>query len=241
MLSFIGKRLTGAGSAVAFVTATAFVVSVIEIIYLSLSKVFEDGILGGSYAGYLIPFVLLLCMLGIVWAVILGTKEAGMLKISGKFSASGSGSFMWKILHLPLEFFSQRMAGDIQTRMVSNGEIASLLINIFAPIALDALMLVLYLWIMLKYSTILTLVGITSVLLNIFLCGYATRKRTNILRVMMRDEGKLAGVTVSGIEMIETIKASGAENNYFERWAGFSASVNAAKAEYLEIDCRIGI
>ena len=110
MLSFIGKRLTGAGSAVAFVTATAFVVSVIEIIYLSLSKVFEDGILGGSYAGYLIPFVLLLCMLGIVWAVILGTKEAGMLKISGKFSASGSGSFMWKILHLPLEFFSQRIS-----------------------------------------------------------------------------------------------------------------------------------
>ncbi len=241
MLSFIGKRLTGAGSAVAFVTATAFVVSVIEIIYLSLAKVFEDGILGGSYAGYLIPFVLLLCMLGIVWTVILGAKEAGMLKISGKFSASGSGSFMWKILHLPLEFFSQRMAGDIQTRMVSNGEIASLLINIFAPIALDALMLVLYLWIMLKYSAILTLVGITSVLLNIFLCGYATRKRTNILRVMMRDEGKLAGVTVSGIEMIETIKASGAENNYFERWAGFSASVNAAKAEYLKIDCRIGI
>ena len=241
MLSFTRKRLTGAEGAVGFVMATAFVISVIEIINLSLSKVFEDFILDSSHGAYLIPFVSLICVLGIVWSVAIGAKEVGMLKISGKFDALGSSSFMWKILHLPTEFFSQRMAGDIQVRMVSNGEIASLLINIFAPIALDALMLVLYLAIMLNYSVPLTIVGITSVLLNIFLCGYATKKRTNILRVMMRDEGKLAGATVSGIEMIETIKASGAENSYFEKWAGYSASVNAAKAEYLKIDCRIGV
>lgn len=35
----------------------------------------------------------------------------------------------------------------------------------------------------------------------------------------MRDAGKLAGTTVAGIEMIETIKASGAENGFFEKWA----------------------
>ncbi len=241
ILFFTKKRLTGAGAAVGFIIITAFIISVIEIMNLSLSKVFEDFILSNSYDRYLIPFFSLLCILGIILAVITGAKEAGMLKISGKFSASGSSSFMWKILHLPLEFFLQRMAGDIQTRMVSNGEIAALIINIFAPIALDAAMLVLYLLIMLKYSVVLTLVGITSILCNIFLCAYASRKRTNILRVMMRDEGKLAAATVSGIEMIETIKASGAENNYFEKWAGYSAAVNAAKAEYLKIDCRIGI
>ncbi len=28
------------------------------------------------------------------------------------------------------------------------------------------------------------------------------------------------------IEMIETIKASGAENGYFEKWAGYQAGVN---------------
>ena len=241
VLSFTRKRLSGAGAAVGFVIMTTFIISVIEIVNLSLSKVFEDFILGSTYDRCLIPFTTLLCVLGIVWAVALGAKEAGMLKISGKFSSSGSSSFMWKTLHLPPEFFSQRMAGDIQTRMVSNGGIASLLINIFAPIALDAAMLVLYLLIMLKYSVALTLIGITSVLLNILLCGYAAKKRTNILRVMMRDEGKLAAATVSGIEMIETVKASGAENNYFEKWSGYSASVNAAKAEYLKIDSKIGI
>lgn len=241
IISFLKRRLSGAGTAVGFVIMTAFVTSVIEITNLSFSKIFEDFILDNTNGGYLTVFVSLLCMLGIAWTVITGAREAGMLKISGKFSASGSSSFMWKTLHLPLEFFSQRMAGDIQARMISNSKISSSVVNIFAPIALDAVMLVLYLMIMLKYSVILTLVGITSVLLNILLCGYTAKKRVNILRVMMRDEGKLSGITVSGIEMIETIKASGAENNYFEKWAGCSADVNALKADYLKIDCGIGL
>lgn len=241
ILSFSKKRLAGAGAAVGFVIGTAFLLSVIEITSLSFSKIFEDVILSPSGGKYGVLFLSLFCILGIVWAVITGAKEAGMLKINGKFSASGSSAFMWKTLHLPLEFFSQRMAGDIQVRMASNSTVASSMVAIFAPIVLDAGMLILYLLIMLRYSVLLTLVGITSVLLNVLLCSYATRKRINVLRVMMRDEGKLAGATVSGIEMIETIKASGAENDFFEKWAGYSAGVTAAKAEYLNIDCKIGL
>ena len=47
----------------------------------------------------------------------------------------------------------------------------------------------------------------------------------------MRDRGKLSAATVSGIEMIETIKASGAENGFFERWAGYQAAVNHASVK----------
>ncbi len=241
ILSFTKKRLLGSGAAVGFIIIATVIISVIEILNLSLSKVFEDFILNICDDKYLVLFITILCVLGIIWTVIMGAKEVGIHKINGKFALAGSSRFMWKILHLPMEFFSQRIPGDIQVRMTSNGEIAATLITIFAPIALDAVMLVLYLIIMLKYSIILTIIGITSVLLNIILCAYATQKRTNILRVMMRDEGKLAGATASGIEMIETIKANGAENSFFEKWAGYSASVNAAQMEYLKIDCKIGI
>jgi len=37
----------------------------------------------------------------------------------------------------------------------------------------------------------------------------------------------MASTQISGIEMMETIKASGAENGFFEKWAGYQASVNA--------------
>ena len=39
--------------------------------------------------------------------------------------------------------------------------------------------------------------------------------------------GKLYATTVSGVEMIETIKSSGAENGFFKKWAGYQASLNS--------------
>ena len=63
-----------------------------------------------------------------------------------------------------------------------------------------------------------------------------SKKRINITRVQMRDSGKLAGATVAGIEMIETIKASGAENGYFEKWAGYQASVNTQQVKFQKLN-----
>ena len=132
----------------------------------------------------------------------------------------GSTSFMWKVLRMPMEFFSQRMAGDIQMRQSTNSSIANDLINTFTPLVLDAILMVFYLVVMLRYSVLLSLVGIVSILINLLLSNIISKKRINITRVQMRDAGKLAGATVAGIEMMETIKASGAENGFFQKWAG---------------------
>ncbi len=57
----------------------------------------------------------------------------------------------------------------------------------------------------------------------------------------MRDAGKLAGTTVAGIEMIETIKASGAENGFFEKWAGYQASVNTNTVRFQRMNQLLGL
>lgn len=67
------------------------------------------------------------------------------------------------------------------------------------------------------------------------------KKRINITRVQMRDAGKLAGTTVAGIEMIETIKASGAENGFFEKWAGYQASVNTNQVRFQRMNQILGL
>jgi ABC-type bacteriocin/lantibiotic exporter with double-glycine peptidase domain len=41
----------------------------------------------------------------------------------------------------------------------------------------------------------------------------------------MRDTGRLSGMTLAGIDMIETIKSSGAESGYFEKWMGYQTKV----------------
>ena len=62
----------------------------------------------------------------------------------------------------------------------------------------------------------------------------------NIARVQTRDAGKLESTTVNGIAMIETIKASDAENGFFQKWAGYQASVNKQRVRSLKNELMTG-
>ncbi len=168
-------------------------------------------------------------------------KAVYSLKINGQLSAVGSADYMWKVLRTPMEFFSQRMAGDIQQRQRMNASVAQSLVETFAPLALNTVMLVFYFVVMLRYSPILTLVGVASIAINLMVSKIISNKRINITRVQMRDAGKLAGATVAGIEMVETIKASGAENGFFEKWAGYQASVNTQQVRFERLNQYLGM
>lgn len=102
-------------------------------------------------------------------------------------------------------------------------------------------MAVFYLVVMIRYSWILTLVGLVSIIVNMLMAALISRIRINITRVQTRDSGKLAGATIAGIEMIETIKASGAENGFFEKWAGYQANVNNGSVKFNKINQYLGI
>ena len=241
MIGYAKQRLTGAGTAIVFVTLTAVISSLLGIITPAFSRVFLDRLLTGENPDWLIPFTLALAGISVIQLVVAWIQAVYSLRINGKLAVVGNTTFLWKVLRMPMEFFSQRMAGDIQGRQSANAEIAGQLVNTFAPLALDAAMMVFYLVVMLRYSVVLTLIGLASVLANLALSGIISKKRINITRVQMRDAGKLAGTTVAGIEMIETIKASGAENGFFEKWAGYQASVNASQVKFQRTNQLLGL
>ena len=241
MLQYAKKRLAGAGSAIAFVTLTAVISSLLGIVTPAFSRIFLDRLLTGENPEWLTPFTLALAGISIVQLVVAWIQAVYSLRINGKLAMMGNTTFMWKVLHMPMEFFSQRMAGDIQGRQSANAMIAQQLVGTLAPLALNAAMMVFYLVVMLRYSVLLTLIGLVSILANLIFSKMISKKRVNLTRVQMRDAGKLAGTTVAGIEMIETIKASGAENGFFEKWAGYQASVNVSEVRFRRMNQLLGL
>ena len=225
-LDFARKRLAGAGGAVVFVMLTTAIGYLFGIGNSVTSRIFVDRLLTGKNPDWLNPFMGVMIMLAVLQLTIAWAQAVYSLRINGKMTVIGNTSYMWKVLHLPMEFFTQRLAGDIQSRASMNASIAGTLVNTFAPLILNTIMMVFYLGLMLKHSVLLTMIGLAAVILNVFISRLISAQRVNITRVQMRDEGKLEAASVTGIEMIETIKANGAENGFFQKWAGYQASVN---------------
>lgn len=241
ILTFAKKRLKEAKAAMVFVALTTLITALLGIITPAFSRIFMDRLLTGKNPEWFLPFIFALGGISLVQLVVEWIKAVYSLKINGQLSAVGSTAYMWKVLRMPMEFFSQRMAGDIQQRQRMNASVAQSLAETFAPLALNTAMLVIYFVVMLRYSLILTLVGVASIVINFVVSRIISNKRMNITRVQMRDAGKLAGATVTGIEMVETIKASGAENGFFEKWAGYQASVNTQQVRFERLNQYLGM
>ena len=226
-LSFAAKRLAGTGAAIVFVMLTTAISYLFGIADSVTSRIFIDRLLTGLNKDWLYPFMLVMIFLAIINLTVSWAQTIYSLKINGKMAIVGNTSYMWKVLHLPMEFFSQRLAGDIQSRAGMNASIAGTLVGTFAPLLLNTAMMIFYLILMVRQSVLLTLIGFSTLIINILMSRIISGRRINITRVQMRDSAKLESATASGIEMIETIKASGAEQGFFQKWAGFQASVNA--------------
>jgi len=144
------------------------------------------------------------------------------------------------VLRLPMEFFSQRASGDLAMRKSLNQGIASAIINTAAPLLLDFALLIVYLAVMLRYSVPLTAVGVASILINLVTAAVISEKRINISRAVMRDSANMDNTAAAGLNMIETLKASGAESGFFAKWAGYQSLVQEGECRGTKLSMFLG-
>ncbi len=241
VLEFIRKRLKGASAAAAMVILSTMIGYLFEILNPGFSRFFMDRLLTRENLELLYPFIGFLTAAGVLQIFVSGLQIFYSTKISAKMDIVGSSSYIWKVLHMPMQFFSQRRAGDILQRQSTNAGIAGTVIGTVVPLVFNLIMILVYLVFMFRYSVLITLIGITVVVINLFVSRFISEQRINITRVQKKDVGNLVSTTTSGIQMIETIKASGAENGFFQKWAGYEASVNAQTVRYTRVNAFLGL
>ena len=240
VLAFAKKRLTGAGAGIAFISLAGLASAFFGIAQPLISQAFIDKILSGASPVWMMPLIGALVGLGLARFLLQAANSSYSTYIQGKFAVTANNTYIQHILRLPMRFFSQRMAGDIANRQQQNATVAQTLINTLTPIGVGVLTMVVYLIIMLSISPLLTLIGLSSLLINIFVAQIISKKRVNISRAISRDSGALYGKTASILSVMETIKASGAEEGMFSQWTGAQAKVMAGQTKISRLNSFLG-
>ena len=240
ILKFAAQRLAGTLPMIALVVITTLIASLTGILMPAFSRFFVDKLLTGKAEQWSAGFFVLLGLVIMFQVVSLSLKAVYLLKLRGKMAVIANSSFLWHILRLPVEFFEQRMAGDIVQRQQSNSVIAETLIQTFTPLLLDGAAMCFNLLIMIDYSPMLACAGLLSVCVNLLLARIIAAKRVNITRVQMRDLANLNSTTLMGIDMIETIKSSGAEEGFFTKWAGYYANSHNQQVKFMKLEHTLG-
>ena len=235
-LEFAKERLKGTGPIVTFVIFSTILGYLFNTLSPGFQRFFADRLLTRENSELIMPFIVILSAVGALHILVTGIVDIYTYKIDGKMSVLGNSTYIWKVLHLPMEFFSQRLSGDILERKNANATVSKTLVEVFSPVLLNAFMMIFYLVFMIRYSLPLTVIGLSCLLINAILGRFISQKRINITRLSLRDRAKLASTTLSGVRMIETIKSSGAEVGFFKKWAGYQAAVNKEKIEYSHIN-----
>ena len=215
-----------------YVMLTGVCAAVGSILSPIFSRIFTDDILSGNKASWYSGFMLCFAALIAFYLVASVLHRVVTVRATGKIAVTSNADYMKHLLRLPLSFFQRRKAGDLSNRQNLNDTIAETLIGELAPLLMNILMLVFIIVVMCRYSLLLTGVGVAAIILNFFIINRVGRIRREISATQFRGEANLASATVSGIDMIDTIKATGAENGYFERWSGYHAEVVKAEVKF---------
>lgn len=215
--------LSGSRVAITYLILIGLLLVIPGLIVPAFSKIFIDDILLGGKSNWLKPLLWGMGIVVILQAVLTGLQQHYLLKMETKTAVSNAGKFFWHIFRLPVEFFQQRSVGDITNRLQSNDQVAAFLSRELAETAIGLLTIVFYFIVMLQYSVVLALVSLLMASLSIAYLVYSSNKIETLNKKLLQDKGKVMGFSVSGLYIIETLKASASESDFFAKWSGYHA------------------
>ena len=231
LLAALERRLIGSRLALVYILLVSLALVIPGLIIPAFSRVFVDDILVGGLRTWIEPLLVGMGFTALIVIALTWLQQRYLLRLETKLAMSMSSKFFWHVLRLPVEFFAQRTAGEISSRVAINDTVAQLLSAELATTLLNGVLIVFYAILMLRYDLLLTLIGVAIALLNLVALQYVARKRVDVNQKLLQERGKLMGIAYGGLQMIETLKAVGAEGDFLARWSGQQAKVVSAEQE----------
>jgi len=230
------QRLRGSVKEILFCILTNLLLVLPGMAIAVFAQVFIDQVLIQDRTEWIRPMLLGMGLIAFVQTALIALQLQKLRYLQLRLSIQMTGQFLWHTLCLPVEFYAQRFAGEISSRVGLNNQVAGMLSGTLARSAIDGVMAFFYAALMIVYDPVLTAIAILSVSINLVTLRWVSRQRTDTYARLNQDVGKIAGLEISGLQSIETIKATALESNFFAKWAGHYAKVISTQQAMLKGD-----
>jgi NHLM bacteriocin system ABC transporter peptidase/ATP-binding protein len=231
LLRALRRRLVGSESSVFYLVLATFLLTVLGLITPAFTRVFVDQFLIIGLEAWLFPLLVTMGLAVVLLGAITWLRLHYLLRLEMKLSLATTAQFLWHVLRLPIQFFTQRRAADISVRVESNRQVAQLLSSQVATNLFNLVLIVFYAVMMIQYDVVLTVLGVLVASLNIIALKYISHRRVEASSKLLNEGGKFVATAYNGLQIVETLKATGRESDFFARWAGFQAKVVNAEQE----------
>jgi NHLM bacteriocin system ABC transporter peptidase/ATP-binding protein len=231
VIAGLRRRMAGSSGALVYVVLASLALVILGLIVPAFVRVFIDSYLNRGLTQWVGPLLVAMAITAVTVGFFTWLQQSALQRLETKLALAQSSRFFWHVLRLPIEFFTQRYAGEIASRVQINDRVASLLSGELAINVLNVFLVVFYLLLMVQYDVVLTLVAVSVAALNIVALQWVSRRRNDQNGRMLQERGKMLGTAYNGLLMIETLKAGGTESDFFARWSGYQAKVMNAEQD----------
>jgi NHLM bacteriocin system ABC transporter peptidase/ATP-binding protein len=240
-MALIGERFKGSWDGVFAISLLSLFLFVPGILIPAFSKIFVDDVLGKHLTSWLLPLLMGMGATALLRAGISWLRGRLMMTLHLKLGIFVASRLVWHLLRLPMTFFSQRRTGDVVGRIGACQSVAGSLVDEVGGSLVNFAGVIFFPAIMFLYDSDLTLIGIAVTFLNFLVFRWATATRINLSRSLINDSAKLSATAINGIYLIETIKATGGDQDFFTEYTGNQAAVMNGTQQLAEISMWLGM
>ena len=219
------RNVSGIGTTFLFLCILSLLFLIPSLVYPAFSRFFVDTILIKNSLNLLKPLVAAMSVTALFSIILSIIKYNVLNRLQTKLRVTGSAQMIEHILQLPAQFFMQRLPGELCSRIQACDSVAELVSERFTNLFIDFFGTLFFLILMFLYDLPLTLLALALTVVQIIVFRIGTEKRRSRAIKIQMEGGKLDGLTMSALNMIESIKASASESDFFMQWSGQQAKL----------------
>ena len=196
----------------------SFVVQLLSLANPLLIQVIIDKVISQRSLNTLQIIGIALFLVTIFESILRSLRTFLLVETTNRIDLDLGSEIISHLFKLPLTFFSKRRVGELSTKISELEKIRDFFTGQTLTTIIDALFSIIYIFIMIIYSWLLTLIALSVLPIQILITLLGVPLFKNQYRKVAESNANTQNHLIESMNVIQTIKTQNIENNTFKKW-----------------------